>query len=317
MDVFIDISLPVFGIMLAGFLAGRFGLIGSHGAGSLNGYVYYAALPALFFKATATAPLSSLWQVDYILAMTAGYAATGIIGVIIARLFFAKNLGELALNVGNGLFSNTGYMGIPLILIAFGQDAMPLAISGVLINAIGFFAIITGFLEYHKLRQSHHAASFGIFIKLSKALAKNPLLLSAAIGICFSFFEIKLPVGAFRFFDLMSQSAGPCALFAMGLFIAFQKFEGNRKEIITVSMIKLTLHPLLTWYLARSIFNLSPLEEAVAVTLAALPTGALMFLLSDMYKIYQQRSAAIIVLSTLMAVISVSWVLNHYAPIMP
>lgn len=311
MDAFIDISLPVFGIMLVGYLAGKTGLVQHLGASSLNGYVYYVALPALFAKATATSPLAELFKYDYLMVVAGGYVFTAIIAWVLGRIFFVKRIGEVALHVGNGIFANTGYMGIPLILIAYGERATPFAISGVLFNAIGVFAVILAILEYDKAKLQEPDL-WKIVKTVAKAIIKNPLVLSAAFGLMLAGFQVNLPIAGLRFLDLLGQSAGPCALFAMGLFISNQKFKGNLLEITWVSGFKLLIHPLITWLLARYVFKLDLFEEAIAVTLAALPTGALMFLLADIYDLYRQRGAAVIVLSTLLAVISVSLVLTYY-----
>ena len=57
MAAIVDVVLPVFAIMLAGYLAGRFRLLGDASSEALNGFVYYGAIPALFFVSMAQAPL--------------------------------------------------------------------------------------------------------------------------------------------------------------------------------------------------------------------------------------------------------------------
>ena len=55
MEPVFNVVLPVFAIILAGFLCGRFGVLGEESTGALNGFVYYVALPVLLFHAMASA----------------------------------------------------------------------------------------------------------------------------------------------------------------------------------------------------------------------------------------------------------------------
>jgi len=60
-EAIIDMVLPVFAIIAAGWLCGWLGLLGDDASRALNGFVYFAALPALFFGAMATVPLEDVW----------------------------------------------------------------------------------------------------------------------------------------------------------------------------------------------------------------------------------------------------------------
>ena len=55
MTTIVNVVLPVFAIMLAGYLAGRFRLLEDASSEALNRFVYYGAIPALFFVSLASA----------------------------------------------------------------------------------------------------------------------------------------------------------------------------------------------------------------------------------------------------------------------
>ena len=59
MDALINIVLPVFGIILTGYLAGRFEALGPESAAALNRFVFYFALPCALFIFTARAPIDN------------------------------------------------------------------------------------------------------------------------------------------------------------------------------------------------------------------------------------------------------------------
>src|SRR5215470_7332637 len=78
MQAVINVVIPVFAIVLAGFFCGRFRLLGAGGSEALNGFVYFAALPALFFGSLAKVELSQIFNWPYLSAYLLGMAATGI-----------------------------------------------------------------------------------------------------------------------------------------------------------------------------------------------------------------------------------------------
>ncbi|HAE03236.1 MAG TPA: AEC family transporter, partial [Rhodospirillaceae bacterium] len=134
MQALIDFSIPVFAIILAGWLAGRFRLLGQDSTAALNGFVFFIALPALFLASTSRAPVEAVLNWPLLAVVAGGYLFTAIPIAFIARIFFAKRIGEIGLHSASSVFANTGYMGIPLGLAAFGESATNPMIATVLAN---------------------------------------------------------------------------------------------------------------------------------------------------------------------------------------
>jgi malonate transporter and related proteins len=78
MEAVVNVVLPVFAIVLAGFVCGRLRLLGAGGSEALNGFVYFAALPALFFGSLAKVELSQIFNWPYLIAFVLGMLATAI-----------------------------------------------------------------------------------------------------------------------------------------------------------------------------------------------------------------------------------------------
>ena len=66
MQAVVNVVIPVFAIVLAGYLCGRFKLLGPGGSEALNGFTYYAALPALFFGSLAKVELAQIFNWSYL-----------------------------------------------------------------------------------------------------------------------------------------------------------------------------------------------------------------------------------------------------------
>ncbi len=142
--------------------------------------------------------------------------------------------------------------------------------------------------------------------KVAGVVFKSPLLLSAAAGLGASAVGFEPPQALGTFCDLLGVTAGPCALFAIGLFMVGKKLRHGLGEVLWVSLLKLVAQPLVTWWLAYDLLHLSPVFAASAVMMAALPTGALAFVLAQRYEVYIQRSTSVILVSTVLSVASLT-----------
>ena len=76
MDAILNVSLPVFAIILGGYWAARSGLLGQGSTEALNAFVYYFALPPLLFLSMARVPLSEIFHWPYLGAYVGGLLAT-------------------------------------------------------------------------------------------------------------------------------------------------------------------------------------------------------------------------------------------------
>lgn len=312
MQALIDISIPVFAIILAGWLAGRFRLLGQDSTAALNGFVFFIALPAMFLSSTSQAPVEAVLDWPLLTVVGGGYLLTAIPIAVIARLFFSKRIGEVGLHTASSVFANTGYMGIPLTLAAFGQSATNAMIATVMANIFIVLGLATAVMEVDR------TGSRGprIVYDALRGLVRSPLLCALALGMVLSALGIAIPGPGLKFLDLLAGAAGPCALFAMGLFLVGQSVRRGAGEVGWVTFVKLILHPLATWGMAHYVIPLDPLNEAVAVVMASLPTGGLIFVLAQRYGIYVQRASAVILVSTILSVATVSFILQHYVDLL-
>src|SRR3546814_3623139 len=77
-------------------------------------------------------------------------------------------------------------------------------------------------------------------------------------------------------------------------------------ELSWLTVLKLLAQPAVTWVIAVPLLHLDPLWAASAVTLAALPTGSLVFVLASQYGVYVQRATGTILITTVFSVVTLS-----------
>lgn len=299
MGAVFDVVLPVFGIMLAGYLCGYFRLLGEGSSQALNAYVYYVTLPALFFMSMARVPVSEAINLPFLAVYGGGLLAIFVLSMLIAAVVFPNRLGALGLHGMSAIFANTGYMGIPLLAIAYQEAARLPGIISTIVNGALVMALVTVVIEVDLHRGSGRMI---ILRQVALGVLRSPLVVAAALGLTASAVGFRPPVAFATFCDLLGVTAGPCALFAIGLFLVGKSIRKGLGEVLWVTALKLVAQPLLTWWLAFDLLELEPVWAASAVILSALPTGALTFVLAQRYQIYVQRATSVILISTVLSV---------------
>jgi malonate transporter len=315
MQAVFDVVLPVFGLILVGYLAGRFRLLGPESSEALNRFVYFFALPALLFVGMARVPVEKVFNLPFLAAFLGGIAIIFVIAIVVARFAFPGRGAARTLNGLSAVFANTGYMGIPLFLTAFGPEGtLPAVIATVTLGAIvmgaGVIMIELDLSQGGGLRKALKDVVRGV--------ALNPLLIGPVAGLVVGAAGFNLPTPVATFCDLLGAAAGPSALFAIGLFLATRSIKalmGGRRavEVTWLMVLKLIGQPLATWWLA-GLIGLDPFWSDAAVILAALPTGALVFVLASQYGLYVERASAIILASTVASVVTLSAIMVALQP---
>jgi len=302
MEPIVNVVLPVFAIILCGYGAGRLNLLGAESSEAINKFVYFVALPVLLFYSMARVDPAEIFNWPYLGAFTTGSFATLLIAMMVARLFFKSRLAHQSLFGMIAIFGNTGYMGIPLAVLAFGEAAALPAIVATVFQSTVMIAFAVILIEIDLSDEKGGRALLGVI----RPLLKNPLLVSSSAGILWSISGLDLPASVQTFCSILSAAAGPSALFAIGLFVVGKPLLHGFSEVASASALKLLIHPLITWLLFRYVFDADPLWQAVGVLMAALPAGALVFVVAQNYNVYVQHASAAILLSTIAAVLTVS-----------
>lgn len=310
MQSIVNVVLPIFAIVLAGYVSGRRGLLGSESSAALNGFVYYVALPVLLFKAMAQVDTHDVLNGPYIAAYAGGQTVTLVLGMIVARTVFRASLAEAATHGTAAIYGNVGYMGIPLVLTAFGEAALPAAIISTIINAAVNIAVLTAFIE----TDQHRGGGADVVRDVARALGRNPILIAPILGFAWAMTGIPLPTPLVTFGSVLGAAAGPCALFSLGLFLVGKPLSEGRAEVASMTSLKLLIHPLVTWGLAVWLLQDQPTWATVCILMAALPTGANLYILTQKYGVYVARTSTAILASTVLSVITLSILFLTWGP---
>jgi predicted permease len=302
-----DAVLPVFGLVASGYLAGRLGLVSQASSEALNQFVYAFALPAMLFVAVYRGSLDEILSGWFLLAVVGATLATAIVGFVLSYYVGGASPAESTLRGLNASFANTGYLGIPLVTVAYGERAaLPAALATVATNIVSFALAIACIELFVDPRRG------GVRRALS-GVVRSPLIWPIALAIALVALGIRVPVPVERFASLLAAAAGPCALFAIGLFVSRLSLRAGVAASWQSALLKLVLHPLLMALLVFLALPVDPFWAKIAVVCASLPLGATAFVLAQRYKLLEAETSSGAVLSTAVSVLTVSLVMALFA----
>ncbi|MFJ5486418.1 AEC family transporter [Hansschlegelia beijingensis] len=299
------VVLPVFATILAGWLARRIGVLGAHATKELSRFVVYLALPALLFDIVANARVADIWMPGFAGAFGLGSVVV-FAGAVAIRRRESRPLADVAIDGLNAAYANTGFLGFPLAVAALGRDALAPTLIATIITVCAVFAAAIVLIEIGLQTERRRGP---LIAKVARSLARNPLLVAPALGLLFPLSGLTVPAPVDSFLRLLGGAASPCALAALGLFLAAERGEEEPAEAGVTTLLvalKLVAHPLVTWVFAVYAFRLDPPLVHAAVLMAALPTGTGSFMLAEHYQREVAVTSRVVLISTMLSVLTVS-----------
>lgn len=312
MESILNVVLPVFAIIGAGYLCGRFSLLGPESSEALNRFVYWVALPVLLFRGMATVDMSAVLNANFWAAVVGGQVIVWVLGMGLAMTIFRRGIAEGGMHGMISVYGNNGYMGIPMTLTAYGEAAVLPAIITTMINASICVAVAAALIEIGLNRGG--GGTRRVAQDVGRALMKNPLLIAPLLGILWASSGWAMPTPVDTFTRILGAAAGPCALFSIGLFLVGKSVAQGFGEVANMTLLKLLAHPLVTALLAFWVFPMDPLWATTAVLMAALPTGPGAFILAQAHELYVQRTSSVILITTILSVVTLSVFFLFFPP---
>ena len=300
MNAVLEIVAPVFVIVALGWAAARFGFIDQGGFRGLNAFTFTLGAPSLLFLGGITAPGGGG---PAALAFFCGTAVLYAGALLAGRRLLRQALAPAGLFALNASFGNTVMMGIPLVVAGFGVQAMPVMLAILALHSLVLLSVATVVAE---IGQHERAPLPRVLWATVRGVVRNPIVMSVALALVWRSLGLPPPPGVMRqTLQLLGAAAPPVALFCLGGSLLGFNARAAWRETALVLLLKLLVMPVLVW-LACVALAVPAEQTAVAVVVAALPTGANAFLLAQRYHVGAEASGAAVLLGTLLSVLTLS-----------
>ena len=286
MEIYIkifEVIFPVFFVIGVGYFLGKKNP--KIDTNFITDFAGNIGTPAMIFYTVTTTGITLSIFVNYFiyaLLMIGGFA---IIGLIL--LFLIKK--DLSMELPPLILPNTGNMGIPICLFAYGTQGLGVA------SAIASVIILFHF-------------TLGVFLAKKKfsfeVVIKSPPVYAIIISVIFLYFEIKTPLFLKNTTFLLTYATIFLVLMSLG--IALTRFKISLKNSIILSLCRVILGPVIAFIIIYN-FDLSGFAAGVLLIQSAMPSAILNYLVGSMYspKKIVDSIASTIVVSTLMSFITI------------
>ena len=241
------------------------------------------SVPALIFVALMKADISADTLSSLFLSSIIAYIALTIIFWIIAKL--AKL--DMATFWAPLIFGNTGNLGLPLAMFAFGEVGLGYAVVVFAVMAVGSFSIGVWMVS-----------GGGSVTKIFK----EPMVWATLAGALFLIQGWETPQWVTNTLELMGQMAIPLMLITLGVALARLKVKTISRAVI-LSIIKLIVCVCTAWIIG-SYFGLNDIAFAVLVVQIATPVAVTSYLLAQKYGADANEVAGLVIASTVLSVIA-------------
>jgi predicted permease len=303
MHAVLNSALPIFALILTGFICGYFSVFDRTATDNLNRFAVYLALPSLMFVAMSKITPDQVRQLGFVGAFCAGFSITFAVAFAISRAR-GRRVANASIEGLDAGYSNVGFMGIPMCLLVFGPESAPASIIATLFTACILFLFAVVVVEID-LQKGNSFWSTGA--KVARSLLTSPLLIAPIAGLCIGLSGLKVPTPFENFTTLLGGAASPAALVCIGLFLAQESVVSDDAVSIGILVaMKLILQPAITAFFAFYVFTMPPLWSHSAVILSALPIGSGPFTIAKLYGLEAGVTSGAILASHVFAVLTVS-----------
>lgn len=291
MRVILEVVLPFFAVIFCGWAAFRAGAVDATTVRGLNAFVYWFALPSLLLTKVAAAPIERLLDPHFVIVYYGPALVVYFLVLDYGRLVRRDDLAASALRALAAAFPNSGYMGIPLLIAAFGPEAAIASVLALLLDQLVTIPLTVALVEAGRGRGGFLATLAGTL----RGVLANPLVIAVILGTALALAGLRLPGPVAGFTGLLSAAASPCALFALGNALAAVPARGALSEVALSTLVRLVGHPLLVWLAATFVQPVPQEVLRAALVTAALPTAATVFVMAQRAERFPASATVVLV----------------------
>ena len=279
-----EVLFPVFFIVGIGYFLGK--KSSNIDTSFITNYSANFGTPALIIFGVMSSGLTYSMFADYFVYWLLAMAIFGITGIIFLVLMKKDYIRELP----PFILPNTGNMGIPICLFAYGTMGMGVAaaISAVIV------------LLHFTLNIFLASKKFDILV-----IARSPSFYAILITVAFLYFEIEAPTFVLNTAMLLAYAMIVLVLMSLGIALTQLKVFSLKSSIIP-SIGRVVVGPIIGFLLIKT-FNLSGIPAGVLLIQSSMPSAILTYLIASMYspKEVVDSIASTVVVSTLMSIVTV------------
>ena len=268
----IAIIFPIFAIVGVGYFYARYKKPDMAFANQLNMDIF---VPALVFAALASKDFDLFANWKLALGALAVVLGSGLLAWPVAKLMKVPTNTLLP----PMMFNNSGNMGLPLLVLAFGEQALPLAVVLFFVENVLHYSLGTWMLD-------HHAKLWNLW--------RVPVIAAAIAGLAVSLLKIELWSPLYIGIKMLGDVSIPLLLFSLGV-----RLTDSAAKDMKLGLVGAALCPLagmaIAWAIAP-LLGLDTMQTGMLLIFGALPPAVLNYIFAEKYKQEPERVASIVMI---------------------
>ena len=229
----LNATVPIFLLMVLGFILKKLGLIDDVFASKMNKFVFLVPLPVLLFEDLSTVDFSQVWNLKFVLFCFGATLASIALAALLSLFLKDRSIqGEF---IQASYRSSAALLGIAFIQNIYGDAGMaPLMIIGS-VPLYNIMAVVV--LSFFQPQRKKLDAE--VWKRTLKGIVTNPIIIGIAAGLLWSALRIPMPPVLEKTVSNVGAVATPMGLMAMGGSLEFKKALGQIRPAVAASLIKL------------------------------------------------------------------------------
>ena len=292
-DIIYRTLIPIVILIGAGTLSRKIGILKAGDERVLSAYVYFFALPALFFVNMSEINLGKE-SAGFILSAIFPVICASFLIYLISKIFRLKR-DSLYLLIFSTIFGSVAFFGIPFVMFAFptrqSENLATLAAASISLIAVPISITV---LEIYKLGAS---STWKGIKEVAFRLSKNPIIFSIIAGTLLSIFNLDLPDPISTALHMLGGTTSAVAIFMLGVFFYGRKY-GSILKAAELSLLRIFFLPLIALF-AVELLNLEYLEKSIIILLHSSPIAVSTIILSERYNFHKELIASLVLISTI------------------
>lgn len=298
-------TLPLFILILLGFLAVKLGRWQKTVTDSLTKFTFYIAFPIMLFQIMSHFSEQSEIDIKLLLVFFGGSFIVFAIGCLIASKVFKLNGSQSTLFAMGGIYTNTVFVGIPIIKMLLGDQAIPIVAIIVIFNALILWTLATVSIEFVQMGK----LSGSSFIKALKNVSKNPIIIGIFTGIVVNYIGLPIPNFINQSTKMVSDMTAPLSLIVLGMGLAEYKIRDQFLITGSICILKLAILPIVT-YIVGKLLGLPTLELQVVVLLSSVSIAINCYMMARQFEVLQGPIASSLLISTALSSVTTPLILS-------
>jgi len=272
---------------MLGFLSRKFAIISQKEAQVLNRFIYYFALPALFIAKVAKINLEQL-ELKLVISLLLPILMILMLLWVGFQVLKIINKDQFILFSLAIIFGSNSFFGVAFFESLAGKAGLDFAvIASAVLGPIGVFLCMVLF-EYQ-------AGQMGIR-SFGQKMLKNPLIISIFIGMLFFVFGLQDSF-LIKAFTLLGKSAGPTAIFTLGIFVYDNFSVQALKKSAFYALFRLIVLPVVTVFLVF-LLNISGEIKEFLILQSGLPAAVAIAVFAEKYDYKKDIISNIVIITS-------------------